>query len=144
MIKEKSHLSLCSINNKFIYSFGGENRIDGILDIIEKYTILNDTWDILNITLPLKVECTGCIRKNDNEILIIGGYSSLYGPLDYIINFNFKENKLELNDNKLESPGWSIYMPILIENQDKKDNSIIVVLGGEENEQPNLIKLKIN
>ena len=35
-------------------------------------------------------------------------------------------------------------MPILIENQDKKDNSIIVVLGGEENEPPNLIKLKIN
>jgi hypothetical protein len=144
MVKEKSHISLCSINNKYIFSFGGENKINGILDTIERYTILNDTWDILNINLPLKIECASCIKKNDKEILIIGGFSSSYGPVDYIINFNFHEIKLELNENKLQNAGWSIYMPILYNEKDKNEKYIIVALGGEENIEPNLIKLKID
>ena len=83
-------------------------------------------------------------KKNDKEILIIGGFSSSYGPVDYIINFNFHEIKLELNENKLQNAGWSIYMPIIYNEKDKNEKYIIVALGGEENIEPNLIKLKID
>ena len=71
---ERSHLSLCNMNNKYIFALGGENKTNGFLDIIEKYSISGDMWECLKIKLPYKLECVGCISISDKEMIIFGGY----------------------------------------------------------------------
>ena len=137
---EKSHLSLCNVNNMHIYSFGGENKYDSILDIIERYTILNDVWDIMPIKLPIKIECPACVKKSDHSLYIMGGFSALYGALDVVIELDLFEMKMGVEDKKLDKAGWSVYTPLQIEG----DNSdVFVYFGGEENIPPNVVKYQI-
>lgn len=130
MIVAKSHLSLCNVNNQFLYSIGGENRYESLLDLIEKYTINLDTWEVINVRLPIKIECTGCVQISHNEILILGGYSSEHGSLKNIYIYDTLNNSVRKTQNELSQAGWSIYQPIKIAN------NIHLFYGGEEDFPP--------
>ena len=127
---ERSHLSLCNVNNKYIYAIGGENKKNGFLDSIEKYSILGDVWECMKIKLPYKLECVGCISCSNKEIVIFGGYCPQKIKRETIIKYNIETQKINFSDKQLNILGWSIYMPIKI------NNYINVILGGDENEQP--------
>ena len=133
---ERSHLSLCNVNNKYIYAIGGENKKNGFLDSIEKYSILGDSWKCMKIKLPYKLECVGCITSNNKEIVIFGGYCPQKIKRETIIKYNIDTKKINFSDKQLNSLGWSIYMPIKI------NNYINVILGGDENEQPIIEKFQ--
>lgn len=139
----KSHSSLCSFNNKYIYSFGGENNKE-ILKCIEVYSSELDIWKLLDISLNYGIECLAAININNETILLVGGYSEK-GFVDDLFLFNYEidlnffncndeniiDNKISTlinNNNKnnyinkqfikkcdfnLEQPGWSIYEPIV-------------------------------
>ena len=133
---ERSHLSLCNVNNKYIYAIGGENKKNGFLDSIEKYSILGDSWECMKIKLPYKLECVGCITSNNKEIVIFGGYCPQKIKRETIIKYNIDTKKINFSDKQLNILGWSIYMPIKI------NNYINVILGGDENEQPIIEKFQ--
>ena len=133
---ERSHLSLCNVNNKYIYAIGGENKKNGFLDSIEKYSILGDSWECMKIKLPYKLECVGCITSNNKEIVIFGGYCPQKIKRETIIKYNIDTQKINFSDKQLNILGWSIYMPIKI------NNNINVILGGDENEQPIIEKFQ--
>ena len=133
---ERSHLSLCNVNNKYIYAIGGENKKNGFLDSIEKYSVLGDTWELMKIKLPYKLECVGCISSTNKEIIIFGGYSPQKIKRETIIKYNIDTQKINFSDKQLNILGWSIYMPIKI------NNYINVILGGDENEKPIIEKFQ--
>ncbi len=133
---EKSHLSLCNINSNYLYSFGGENKINGILDVIEKYNIKNDIWDKLELKLPISNECINVVKKNEKEILIMGGFNLNFGAIQSVLNFDVENMTIDILNEKLEKSGWGIFNPI------KYENNIFVFLGGEENIQPEIVIYK--
>ena len=142
---EKSHLSLCNVNNIHIYSLGGENKYESILDIIERYSILSDKWEIMPIKLPIKIECPACVKKSDRSFYIMGGFSSMYGALDVVIELDVLEMKMGVEDKKLDKGGWSVYTPLLLESNECENNQgVFVFFGGEENLPPNVVKYTYN
>jgi hypothetical protein len=128
----KSHLSICNVNNEFIFSIGGENRYDSILDMIEKYNINMDSWETMNIKIPIKLECVSCIQLK-NEILILGGYSCEHGSLKTVFSYDYSKNTIRKLNYELSQPGWSIYMPMKI------GQNVHVFFGGEEEFPPHHI-----
>lgn len=134
MLNEKSHLTLCSLNNNYLFSFGGENKHENLLDIIERYSVLNDTWELLKVRLPIKIECCACVKKNQREIAIMGGYNNIYGPLDIVLSFDTVEPKIEAKHVALSKAGWSVFNPI------KQNNICHLFFGGEESTNPTHIK----
>ena len=135
---ERSHLSLCNVNNKYIYAFGGENKRNGFLDTIEKYSIIGDIWDLLKVKLPYKLECVGCISISNQEIMIFGGYCPQKIKRETIIKYNIDTQSISFYNKQLNILGWSIYMPIKI------NNYINVILGGDENEKPIIERFQLN
>ena len=134
---ERSHLSLCNMNNKYIYALGGENKINGFLDSIEKYSIIGDTWELINVKLPYKLECVGCIGVSHQEIIIFGGYCPQKIKRETIIKYNITNHQINFSSKQLNMLGWSIFMPIKI------GNCINVILGGDENEKPIIEKFEL-
>ena len=134
---ERSHLSLCNMNNKYIYALGGENKITGFLDSIEKYSILGDSWELIKVKLPYKLECVGCIGISHQEMIIFGGYSPQKIKRESIIKYNITNHQINFSSKQLNMLGWSIYMPIKI------GNFIYVILGGDENEKPIIEKFQL-
>ena len=125
------------MNNKYIYAFGGENKINGFLDNIEKYSIIGDIWDCLLIKLPYKLECVGCISVSNKEMIIFGGYCPQKIKRETIIKYNTDTQQINFSNKQLNILGWSIYMPIKI------NNNIFVILGGDENEKPIIEKFQL-
>ena len=134
---ERSHLSLCNMNNKYIYALGGENKINGFLDSIEKYSIIGDSWELINVKLPYKLECVGCIGVSHQEIIIFGGYCPQKIKRETIIKYNITNHQINCSSKQLNMLGWSIFMPIKI------GNCINVILGGDENEKPIIEKFQL-
>jgi hypothetical protein len=128
----KSHLSLCNLNNLYLFTFGGENKFQSLLDTIERYIINIDTWEVLNVKLPTKMECVACIHYK-KEILILGGYScGESGSLDTVFSLDVEtgNNNIKKYSKTLCQQGWSIYQPIV------KENKIHILYGGEEGYPP--------
>ena len=134
---ERSHLSLCNMNNKYVYALGGENQKTGFLDSIEKYSIIGDTWELIKVKLPYKLECVGCIGISHQEMIIFGGYCPQKIKRESIIKYNISNHKINFSSKQLNMLGWSIYMPIKI------GNYIYVILGGDGNEKPIIEKFQL-
>lgn len=125
----RSHHSMCTYNNDYIFSLGGENRYESLLDTIERYSVIQDVWEILSVKMPLKMECVGCIQYN-NEILVLGGYSCELGSLKNVYSLDLVNNSIRKLSKDLIQSGWSIYQPI------RQDNTIHIFYGGEDEFHP--------
>jgi N-acetylneuraminic acid mutarotase len=68
----KNGCSSCNIG-KIIYVFGGNNKNNGPLSIIEAYNIDEQAWNIHNVNLPVKIYDHQCIVLNSNKVIILGG-----------------------------------------------------------------------
>lgn len=123
-------MSLCNVNNEFIYCIGGENRYESLLDAIERYNINFDVWELVTIRMPIKIECVACVYHNNNEIVILGGYSSETGSSKSIYHYDINNNIIRKSNKELPQPGWVIYPPI------KNGNILHIFYGGEENFPP--------
>lgn len=130
MTVAKSHLSLCNVNNQYLYSIGGENKFQSLLDIIERHTVNIDTWEVMNVKIPVKIECVACVQTKEHEFLILGGYSCELGSLNTVYSYDTVNNIIRKLNKDMDQPGWSIYMPL------KYGNSIHVFFGGEEGYPP--------
>ena len=132
----KSHHTLAYIpNTRYIFSFGGENKYDSILEIIERYMIMNNKWEILNIKLPIGIECCAVVPKSEREVLIFGGFCTKFGALNSVLSINFEDETMETRKS-LDKEGWSIYKPII----DWNNNYAYIFFDGEDITQPTIVK----
>ena len=87
MKEARFYFGCCAFENKSIYVFGGMNENLVLqaapgqskwLNSIERYTIVRDEWDLIQLTTQEKFPfCSHVVAVNlpsyDNSILIVGG-----------------------------------------------------------------------
>jgi hypothetical protein len=129
MLKPKTHHSLCAVNGEHIYSICGENRVENLLDSIERYTVNVDYWELMNVKIPFRMECVGTIQVN-TDILILGGFNCEYGQVKTVFVYDTNNNTIRKANKELPQCGWSIYQPI------KQGNNIHIFFGGEDEFPP--------
>ncbi len=52
-----------------------------VLDTIEKYDSLQDTWTVMYFRMPMPIAKHGSVIINDDAILIVGGMTKDFEPL---------------------------------------------------------------
>ena len=62
-----------------IFLFGGNNREQGSLNSIERYSILYDKWDIMDMKLVLPLHDLSAQYLGSGRVMILGG-STDEGP----------------------------------------------------------------
>jgi N-acetylneuraminic acid mutarotase len=75
-MKDKRHyLSACSINDEFIYAFGGffGSTEQEINDSIEMYEVDKNLWSVLTIRMKNPLWACSALSISNNEIILIGG-----------------------------------------------------------------------
>lgn len=76
VMKDKRHyLSCCSINDEFIYAFGGffGSTEQEINDTIEVYDVEKNTWVVLTVRMKNPLWACSALAVSANEIIVIGG-----------------------------------------------------------------------
>lgn len=104
----RSHVTLCSVNNKKIFSFGGDTN-ENVTNLIDIYEDDNDIWTQLSITLPYFVECPSVCQVDKNKILVCGGYSPGRGTIPDVLEFDTETFQINTNLDPIQTAGWSIY-----------------------------------
>eukprot|EP01084_Bolivina_argentea_P149623 261350_1 len=75
-------------SNEHIFYFGGYSASNGVLDEIEKYSMLNNEWNMLSTTLTERKRFVKCrLLSLDMNIYCIGGYGTV-GELNTIDIFD--------------------------------------------------------
>ena len=59
------------VNNQYIYTFGG--YADRELDIIERYNISEDKWQLLDIKLDSVNRNCACFSPEHDKVVVLGG-----------------------------------------------------------------------
>jgi N-acetylneuraminic acid mutarotase len=75
-MKDKRHyLSACSINDEFIYAFGGffGSTEQEINDSIEVYETEKNIWSVLTVRMKNPLWACSALSISPNEIILIGG-----------------------------------------------------------------------
>lgn len=75
-MKDKRHyLSACSINDEFIYAFGGffGSTEQEINDSIEVYEVDKNIWSMLTVRMKNPLWACSALSISQNEIILIGG-----------------------------------------------------------------------
>lgn len=75
----RSQMACSSINDQYIYIFGGISDYK-VLNSIEKYDAVTDTWISLYFKIPMPLAKHAVVSINNKQILIIGGMSADFEP----------------------------------------------------------------
>lgn len=79
MNEPRAFCSYVTFNSQYIYVFGGMQDYV-VLDSIEKYDTIADTWTTMYFKLPRPLAKLGSVLLHDNAILIAGGMSRDFEP----------------------------------------------------------------
>ena len=100
-----------------------------ILDTIEKYDTIADTWTIMYFKLPKPLAKLGSCLVNDESIMIAGGMSKDFDPSKetYMLNLTNLEwtQKASMCDPRLPSSG-------LIFSEDLNEIKFVYAIGGNK------------
>ena len=97
LVHSVAFAAICSVENNTLYLFGGFEDYSTV-DIIQKYDCMHDKWELLTITLPIKLAKMGAAIVENNYILIVGGIfedMNSENPLSLISN-SYKLNLTHL------------------------------------------------
>ena len=79
MNKARAFLAACVLQDQYVYAFGGLSDYL-ILNTIEKYDIITDTWISLYFKLPIPLAKLAAVATDSKHIYILGGMSADYEP----------------------------------------------------------------
>ena len=112
------------MENQYIYVFGGFHDYE-MLNNIEKYDTITDTWITLYYKLPYPLVKHAVASTDKRNILILGGMSNDFSPLASVINLDVQtakfSKKAPLRQGKLMDGG--VYLA--------RDSSIFVITSDE-------------
>jgi N-acetylneuraminic acid mutarotase len=97
------------VQNQYAYIFGGLSDYQ-ILNTIEKYDIITDTWISLYFKLPMPLAKLASVSLvGEKQILLMGGMSADYEPTNkvYHLDLNFSKfvNKKDMKYERLFEGG---------------------------------------
>lgn len=87
MNEARAFFGNCSIEQQYIYVFGG-NHDYTMLMTIEKYDTITDTWITLYYKLPYPMANLAAVAIDKKNILIMGGMSTDQDPVATVINLD--------------------------------------------------------
>ena len=122
-MKDKRHyLSACTINDEFIYAFGGffGSTEQEINDSIEMYDVEKNVWQVLATRMKNPLWACSALAISSSEILLIGGKNTNRNGEMHLFNVNTKNWKPLHQMNQLRVSHKSF----LIQNK-------IFVIGGD-------------
>jgi Galactose oxidase, central domain len=124
--KARSQSSCCQFDSSIIYIFGGYNRLDGTLSLIERLNIHSKRMELLELKLPQPLRRFASIKISTTKILLLGGLMRMSKESDAVFCFDLeKEYTIEQLD-KIDKAGivdWPIILDqvgclhLFIENQ---------------------------
>ena len=127
MCEARAFASFVTFNSQYIYVFGGMHDYQ-VLQSVEKYDTLADTWNKMYFKLPKPIAKLGSVLATDNTIIIAGGMSKDFEPSAEV---------WELDLTKLE---WREIMPMFSPRltasglflSQIEDNHYIYAIGGNK------------
>lgn len=75
----RAFMSASCVQDQYCYVFGGISDYQ-ILNSMEKYDVITDTWISLYFKLPMPLAKLASVSLGPKHILIIGGMSADYEP----------------------------------------------------------------
>ena len=82
-----------------IFLFGGRsNENNMMVDQIEEYSVVNNTWSIVQLKNPslwIPVEICASIQMDEDNLLVFGGSDAQISDSDFCYLFNVKEYSVE-------------------------------------------------
>ena len=103
-----------------------------MLDTIEKYDTITDSWTVMYFKLPKPLAKLGSVLLHEEAIFIAGGMSRDYEPLDeaYELNLVTLEwtQKKPMRDPRLPSSG-------LLLSQDGEEHRFVYAIGGNKSQR---------
>ena len=128
MCEPRAFMSCVCFNSQYIYVFGGMQDYN-ILESVEKYDSISDTWSIMYFSLPKPLAKLGICLLTDDTILIVGGMSKDFEPSNetYLLTFSTMQwiKKQSLSAPRLTSSG-------LFCTEDFYDNKFVYAIGGNK------------
>ena len=120
----RAFFGCCAMENQYIYVFGGFHDYE-MLNNIEKYDTITDTWITLYYKLPYPLVKHAVASTDKRNILILGGMSNDFSPLASVINLDVQtakfSKKAPLRQGKLMDGG--VYLA--------RDSSVFVITSDE-------------
>ena len=124
MNEARAFFGTCTLENQYIYAFGGFHDFE-MLSNIEKYDTITDTWITLYFKLPYPLAKHAAVSMDKRNILILGGMTNDYEPIASVINLDVGTakftKKAPMRSRKLMDGG--VYLA--------KDNSVFVLSSDE-------------
>lgn len=99
MNQERSQATACFLDSTSIYVFGGYNRNKGTLQSIERYNLLENRFDLLDITLKEPLRRAGCVAAAPGEILIMGGIKRNSKASQSVYKFSVRKSEIQEWEN---------------------------------------------
>ena len=128
MCEARAFASYVTFNAQYIYVFGGMHDY-AILQSVEKYDTISDTWNVMYFKLPRPLAKLGSCLIGDTGILIAGGMSKDFEPTAEVWELSLTTlawtQKPSMRAPRLASSG-------LIFTQDFNDNSFVLAIGGNQ------------
>lgn len=75
----RAFMSAAAVQDQYAYLFGGLSDYQ-LLNSIEKYDVITDTWISLYFKLPMPLAKLSAVTISNKLILIMGGMSADYEP----------------------------------------------------------------
>lgn len=97
LIHPVAFAAICSVNNKYLYVFGGFEDYSTV-DVIQKYNSIDNQWDLMSIKLPVRLAKMGAACIENETILIVGG---IYEDLNSDTPLSLINNAYKLSINKM-------------------------------------------
>lgn len=94
VMKDKRHyLSACTINDEFIYAFGGffGSTEQEINDTIEVYDVDKNTWVVLTVRMKNPLWACSALAVSPTEIILIGGKNTNRNGEVHLFNVQSKQ-----------------------------------------------------
>ena len=88
----RSQTSSCLFDNDTIFIFGGYNKEDGTLDVIERFHIQSKTMELMKLKIPNQLRRFQSIKISTKKILLIGGVSAVDKAMDSVFCFDLEKD----------------------------------------------------
>ena len=110
-------------SKKEILVFGGIS--DDIYDVIRRYSVDENKWDVMQCKMPNANEGFGCVMTMDERYVItFGGYGGDHGVLDDIFVFDMNPDVMKWSICKLKCPEPGFYGAVIVPGRKPDDHLI--------------------
>lgn len=110
----RSQCATCVMDPLVMYIFGGYDKSRGTLASIERFQVVQQRIDVLDLKMPTPLRRFAAIKIAPNKILLLGGIQRLSKESDYVFCVDFEEHETIERLDRLNKAGVIEY-PILVD-----------------------------